>query len=571
MYFRPTSSLTMLLAILAGGCDSSSDRDEIAERLTREIIITSQAPNDSNGNLTTAITASLFLPDEHRDGKAYPVIIHSHGWGGSRISSDEFRSIDPATAASSSDYGFQVESQLVALREVGYAIISYDQRGFGRNGDDGDNGSEGGSHGMSPDFEIEDAKAVVQWAVDNLNLLSDNGDPRIGLLGSSYGGAFQPMLAAEDPRIDAIVPSMTWHNLKNSFAPNGVLKKAWLIAICTKIVDEDGAELSTEMELACTQVRLNNSREIEDARITESLFFDNSLASYEADSSFQMPKVDALILQGVRDTLFPLNEALNMHRYLSSAGGDVKIIAHESGHSGVRSGRGSQGPIGQAYCGSIDAITTIRRWFDEKLYRRVAVTLPPICVALDNRTGAQVASIAAATPEYRVNLPSPTVTGDTQNNDGSAADDALFIELGAPIAQSNLALLGTPIARVTVTPGLFNSDPTPATGPAAGVFIGIGIKRNNQKYLVDDQVQPILSSDPRAEAGNVPAPIDLVTVAEKLEVGDVVGVLLYGKHDIYENHPIGSGQTGTNWEGNVATILGSVDLPIIEVDNLDRR
>ena len=353
MRLRLTSACSLFLALLLSGCDSASDRDEIAEELTREIIITSQAPNDSNGNLTTAITASLFLPDEHRDGKTYPLIIHSHSWGGSRISSGELRSIEPATAATPVPYDAQVESQLVALREAGYAIISFDQRGFGRNGDDGDNGSEGGSHGMSPDFEIEDAKAVVQWAVDNLNLLSDNGDPRIGLLGSSYGGAFQPMLAAEDSRIDAIVPSMTWHNLEDAFAPNGVLKKAWLIAICNKIVDEDGAELSTEMELACTQVRLNDSREIEDARITESLFFDNSLASYEADSTFTMPKVDALILQGVRDTLFPLNEALNMYRYLSSAGGDVKIIAHESGHSSIRSGAGSQGPIGQAYCGNI--------------------------------------------------------------------------------------------------------------------------------------------------------------------------------------------------------------------------
>lgn len=571
MYFRVASVFTLLPALLVSGCDSSSDRDEIAERLTREIIITSPAPNDSNGNLTTAITASLFLPDEHRDGKAYPLIIHSHSWGGSRISSGELRAMEPTTASSSMPYGAQVESQLAALREAGYAIISFDQRGFGRNGDDGDEGSEGGSHGMSPDFEIEDAKAVVQWGVDNLNLLTDDGDPRIGLMGNSYGGAFQPMLAAEDPRIDAIVPSMTWHNLEAAFAPNGVLKKAWLIAICNKIVDEDGAELSAEMELACTQVRLNDSREIEDARITESLFFDNSLASYEADSSFQMPQVDALILQGVRDTLFPLNEALNMHRYLSSAGGDVKIIAHESGHGAVRSGAGSQGPIGQAYCGSIDAITTIRRWLDEKLYKRAAVALPDICVALDNRTGVHVTNVAPATSAHRVAIsPAATVTGSSENNVRSAADEALFFALSRTITQTNQILLGTPIARLTVSASPFNSDPTPLTGPnAAGVFIGIGIQRNNQVYLVDDQVQPVLSSDNRT--GATPEPIELVAVAEKLEVGDRVGVLLYGKHDLYENHPIGSGGVGTNWDGNAATVLGSVDLPIIEVDKLDRR
>ncbi|MBB3047293.1 ABC-2 type transport system ATP-binding protein [Litorivivens lipolytica] len=568
--------VAIVLTPLLSGCNSSSDRDDIPEELTREIIINSQAPNDSNGNLTTAITASLFLPDEHRNGQAYPLIIHSHSWGGSRVSSSELRNMVPATAASTSDYGSQVNSQLAALREAGYAIISFDQRGFGRNGDDGDNGSEGGSHGMSPDFEIEDAKAVVQWAVDEwqagrLNLLADGDDPRIGLLGSSYGGAFQPMLAAEDPRIDAIVPSMTWHNLEASFAPNGVLKKAWLIAICNKVVDEDGAELSTEMELACTQVRLDDSREIEDARVTENLFFDNSLASYEADPTFRMPKVDALILQGVRDTLFPMNEALKMRRYLLSGGGDVKIIAHESGHSGVRSGAGSQGPIGQAYCGSIDAITTIRRWFDEKLYRRNSVALPDICVALDNRTGIRVSSIAPASGSYRVAIPpSTTLQGISENNVRSAANEALFYPLGQPITQSNLILLGTPLARVTVNAGVTNDDPTPATGPnAAGIFIGVGILRNNQIYLVDDQVQPILSTDPRTDGTQ--QPIELVAVAEKLEVGDRVGVLLYGKHDLYENHPIGSNELGTNWDGNVATVFGTVDLPIIEANSLDRR
>ena len=518
------SAVTLILTALTGGCDSDS-RDEIAERLTREIIIHSPTPNDSNGNPTTAITASLFLPDEHREGKTYPLIINSHGWGGSRVSSDELRAMEPATASSPIAYGAQVESQLVALREAGYAIISFDQRGFGRNGDDGDEGSEGGSHGMSPDFEIEDAKAVVQWGVDNLNLLTDDGDPRIGLLGSSYGGAFQPMLAAEDPRIDAIVPSMTWHNLTTALAPNGVLKKAWLIGICNKAIEDDGAELSVEMELACTQVRLDDSREINDARVTESLFFDNSLASYEADATFQMPKVDALILHGVRDTLFPLNEALDMHRYLSSAGGDVKIIAHESGHGAVRSGAGSQGPIGQAYCGSIDAITTIRRWFDEKLYKRAAVALPDICVALDNQTGVHVTNVAPATSAHRVAIsPVATVTGSSENNVRSPANEALFFALSQTITQTNQILLGTPIARLAVSATPFNSDPTPFTGPnAAGVFIGIGIQRNNQVYLVDDQVQPVLSSDNRT--GATPEPIE----------------------------------------------LGSVDLPIIEVDNLDRR
>ncbi len=563
--------LGLLLLGLLQGCDSDGDRDQNPEELIREITIVSSAPNDGTASLTTTLTATLYLPKEHRRGLRYPVIIHSHGWGGSRISSTEFQNLKPATAASTLDYVSQIDSQLVALREAGYAVISYDQRGFGRGGDDGDEGSDGGSHGMSPDFEIEDAKAVVDWAATNLNLIEDAaGDPRVGLLGSSYGGAFQVMLAAEDPRIDAIVPSITWYNLRDSFAPNTVLKKAWLIAICNKIVDEDGAELSVEMEAACTQVRVSFNRELADAPVTESLFFDNSLASYFADPGFSMPKVDALILQGVRDTLFPLNEGIQLFNQLSTGGGDVRLLAHESGHGGVRSGSGSQGPIGQAYCGKLDAITVLRRWFDEKLYRRNGVPIPRICAALDNRQAVQVESLTPATGEFSVSIPPlTTVLGSAHNNVASATGEALFIS-GVTVTRSNQVLLGTPVAQLLVQAGPGNLDPTPTSGlNAAAVFIGIGIEREGTVFLVDDQIQPILSTDERANG--TPAPIDLVAVAEKLEAGDKVGVLLYGKHDLYENHPIGSSSTGTNWQNNVATLLGRVDLPIATMTDIITR
>ncbi len=555
---------------LLAGCEQDSDLP-VQEELIREIVIVSPAPNDTTGSLNTSITASLFLPDQHLQGVAYPLIVHSHSWGGSRISGPELLNSTPASAASKLDYFSQVDSQLGAFREGGYAVISFDQRGFGRGGDDGDEGSEGGSHGMSPDFEIEDAKAVVSWAVNNLNILKDSaGDPRIGLMGNSYGGAFQPMLAAEDPRIDAIAPSVTWFNLRDSFAPNGVLKKTWLIAICNKVVDEDGAQLSTEMELACTQVRLTNTRELADAPITENLFFDNGLASYASDPRFVMPPVDALILQGTRDTLFPLSEGMALYNFLNNAGGDVRLITHESGHGGVRNGAGSQGEIGRGFCGNIDTIQLIKQWFDEKLYDRPPPVLPRICLSLDDNRAVHIDSILPPSGAHRVTIPPlTTVLGSSENNTDSAAEAALFFPL-PQITEPNLAVIGTPVARLFVQAAPANSDPTPLSGPnSAAIFVGVGIRRNNEMFLVDDQVQPILSTDGRT--GQPPEPVALMAVAEKLEVGDRVGILIYAKHDLYENHPIDSDGAGTNWQGNIATVLGEVDLPIVTVDTIDRR
>ena len=38
-------------------------------------------------------------------------------------------------------------------------------------------------------------------------------DPRVGMSGGSYGGGVQFLAAARDPRIDAITPTIAWHDL----------------------------------------------------------------------------------------------------------------------------------------------------------------------------------------------------------------------------------------------------------------------------------------------------------------------------------------------------------------------
>src|SRR6185312_13285413 len=65
--------------------------------------------------------------------------------------------------------------------------------------------------------------------------LDGSGDPRVGVVGGSYGGALALMLAGQDTRVDAIVPMITWNDLANAFLPEstgpnpaeGVFKKAW--------------------------------------------------------------------------------------------------------------------------------------------------------------------------------------------------------------------------------------------------------------------------------------------------------------------------------------------------------
>ena len=65
---------------------------------------------------------------------------------------------------------------------------------------------------------------------------------RVGMIGGSYGGQNQFAIAAQDDRIDAIIPTITWNDLSYSLAPNntdqapgtvtyntpGVAKKEWI-------------------------------------------------------------------------------------------------------------------------------------------------------------------------------------------------------------------------------------------------------------------------------------------------------------------------------------------------------
>ena len=54
------------------------------------------------------------------------------------------------------------------------------------------------------------------------------GDPRVGMIGGSYGGQIQYAVAMQDPRIDAIIPIITWNDLNYSLAPGRVAKKQWI-------------------------------------------------------------------------------------------------------------------------------------------------------------------------------------------------------------------------------------------------------------------------------------------------------------------------------------------------------
>ena len=95
------------------------------------------------------------------------------------------------------------------MRANGYNVVTWDPRG--------EFGSGGVLHLDSPDYEGKDMSAIIDM-VSTLSSaqLDKTGDPRLGMVGGSYGGGIQLVTAAEDHRIDAIVPGIAWNSLLTS-------------------------------------------------------------------------------------------------------------------------------------------------------------------------------------------------------------------------------------------------------------------------------------------------------------------------------------------------------------------
>ena len=66
------------------------------------------------------------------------------------------------------------------------------------------------------------------------------------MVGGSYGGGIQWVTAAIDPRVDAIVPVISWNTLNSSLYPNQAFKTAWGTLLLLDLV-EAGARINPQL------------------------------------------------------------------------------------------------------------------------------------------------------------------------------------------------------------------------------------------------------------------------------------------------------------------------------------
>ncbi|MFC0862677.1 alpha/beta fold hydrolase [Sphaerimonospora cavernae] len=283
------------------------------------------------GDQRVTLDAAFFPP---ASGGAAPAVLLAHGFGGSKE---------------------DMRSSAARLAERGYAVLTWSARGFGR--------STGEIALNSPDYEVKDVRQLVDWLAKRPEVRLDaTGDPRVGIAGGSYGGAIALMAAAYDGRIDAIVPQITWHDLADALFPdatgqgplNGVFKKMWAGIFfgsgggafasgrgLPEIADADpgaggGARVPTAEQVRCGRFLpeiCDMYQEVaETGRATQA-----AVDLLRRSSPISVPgkiKVPTLLIQGQRDSLFPLSHADANARAIAATGAPVEVAWLSGGHDG---------------------------------------------------------------------------------------------------------------------------------------------------------------------------------------------------------------------------------------------
>lgn len=558
----------------------------------RDVTLAVNVPSDFDPTAaptaTTNVTFTVLLP-QRCPGDALPLVLHSHGYGGSRIKA---LAADGTLHPELPHFG-SIDALAAALPYHGYVVISFDERGHGDNVP-----ANGGGNAriIDPLAETQDARAILDYAFDHAGELAILTEPqsgiakdvRVGTLGYSYGGGFQFPLALLDARIDTIVPNGTWHHLLYSLLPGDAVKLSFDGLLCLlattggvsntpmvqtlcNVVGPLGATANLQRSRADLMASISGPaatpRAVSEQEITT--FLDRHGAGYfqraqkagtpwgfgEANATLR--PVPALLLQGNRDVLFNATEAVWNARYFGQAGGDVRMLTTEGGHMNPLVGQTE----GTAACGKTEGVDAIRAWLDKWLRAAPSAVfdaIPRVCLSVAATQGTpNVAPAGLRLERMPVGAQSGpgTVTAKLSQLSASvslAAVAPTFVPV-TTIAGAGKILAGVPTIRsLTVTPGFGALLSTNA-------FVGVGIQRGGTRFLVDDQVTAFTAgthTNNRSVAAD--SAVWLPAVGEKLQDGDVVGLLFYPQHIQYAAVVSAPGASGAP---GVINYVGGTQVP----------
>jgi predicted acyl esterase len=300
---------------------------------------------------TCVVDADLYTPAGTTKANPAPAILTTNGFGGSKN--------DQAGLGK-------------AYATKGYVVLSYSGLGFGSDATKPGSGSgckitlDDREHDGAAGSQLIDFLGGLKAADDGTKIdyvktdavahdgKKHAGDVRVGMVGGSYGGEIQFAVAGIDPRLDTIVPLITWNDLSYSLAPNntslpsassvtyatpGTEKIDWTTLFFTLGFADglQGAVATTDPTRVAPCTNFADQACISKAQMdalgyptADTLAFarNASVESYIDDI-----KIPTLLGQGQADTLFNLHEATATYTALRARKVPVKMIWQQWGHS----------------------------------------------------------------------------------------------------------------------------------------------------------------------------------------------------------------------------------------------
>lgn len=298
----------------------------------------------------TPLLAHFFPSPAATGGHRRPIVIIAHGFGEAGPTTPSTRlagAVSPAT-----------------LLAAGYNVLTWDARGMG--------GSGGTSYLDSPALEVRDVQTLITWAAHQPQVKLDRpNDPRVGMVGASYGGIIEYLTAAVDKRLDVIAPAYTAYSLNTTtLSQNGKFKDAWGALLGVVGVQAATAGLTSPLG---PQIRAMDPAAI--TGITESIAAGTMTPAFGTYLDYRSPStylarvhIPTLIQGGTSDTLFPLRNAVSDYLALKQTGTRVAMDWNCEGHSTCL---GDAGPLVSHFDHAVIA------WFRRYLSRNRRVPVGP--------------------------------------------------------------------------------------------------------------------------------------------------------------------------------------------------
>ncbi len=428
------------------------------------------------------VIGDLYKPDSATKANPVPAILTTNGFGGSK--DDQKKTAEY--------YASQ-----------GYVVLSYSGLGFGGSGckitlDDRDYDGKAGKELVT--FLGGGKAAVDGTTVDYVKLDAKGSDgkahpfdPRVGMVGGSYGGQIQFAIAGIDPRVDTIVPYITWNDLSYSLAPNntslskgvsyetpGVEKFGW-VSLFFALGQAEGAKHADADPSRLVGLCPN----FDDRACTAKAQMDATGAPNDATMAFARHasvvsfidriRIPTMLVQGQGDTLFNLQESVATYRSLQAQGTPVKLVWQFGGHSGPAApGEADLTKPDDSYQGR-----TVKDWFDH--YLKDAPAAPALDFTFFRDW---VKYTGDATPAYGRAPQYPAVEqprelylsgSDALVSDAGSVKDGMASfatpAAGAPLSFTELSALDqkTPVTDAPGTTARFETAPLAADTDVVGV------------------------------------------------------------------------------------------------------